>query len=180
MNSRGASRAQSVFERYIGVDYSGAQTPTSSLKGLRVYQAQRGSPAAEVQPPPSVHEDQPSLFTGILKSLQFFGGLPRVAVFDNAKTAVQRVLRGRSREQNAKFREFCGSLALEVEFAAPRRGNEKGGVEGLMGYMEDNFFRPIPQFESLEVLNAALERFCKADMQREHSTHREPRRRLAE
>jgi hypothetical protein len=27
------------FERYIGIDYSGAETPTSSLKTLRVYAA---------------------------------------------------------------------------------------------------------------------------------------------
>jgi hypothetical protein len=27
------------FERYIGIDYSGAQTPASSLKGLRVYES---------------------------------------------------------------------------------------------------------------------------------------------
>lgn len=122
----------------------------------------------------SMHEDQPALFTGLLDGLQFFDGLPRVAVFDNAKTAVQRVLRGRNREQNAQFREFCGSLALQVEFAAPRRGNEKGGVEGLMGYIEDNFFRPVPQFESLADLNTALGRFCVTELQREHSTHREP------
>jgi hypothetical protein len=34
------------FERYIGIDYSGAQTPRSSLKGLRVYEADRSSDAA--------------------------------------------------------------------------------------------------------------------------------------
>lgn len=121
----------------------------------------------------SLYQDQPALFTGILSSLEFFGGLPRVALFDNAKTAVQRVLRGRNREQNAQFREFCGALALGVEFAAPRRGNEKGGVEGLMGYIEDNFFRPIPQFESLKDLNTALEEFCRAEVQRVHSAHGE-------
>lgn len=38
---------------YIGIDYSGAQTPTSSLKGLRVYMAERDAPPFEVQPPPS-------------------------------------------------------------------------------------------------------------------------------
>ena len=42
-----------AFDRYIGIDYSGAQTPTSSLKGLRVYMADRRSPPIEVQPPPS-------------------------------------------------------------------------------------------------------------------------------
>ncbi|MFH1029049.1 MAG: hypothetical protein V1791_13690, partial [Pseudomonadota bacterium] len=42
-----------LFERYIGIDNSGAETPTSSLKGLRVYMANRTSRPVEVQPPPS-------------------------------------------------------------------------------------------------------------------------------
>lgn len=43
-----------AFDRYIGIDYSGAETPTSSLKGLRVYLAECGSePPVEVAPPPS-------------------------------------------------------------------------------------------------------------------------------
>ena len=42
-----------AFARYIGIDYSGAETPTSSLKGLRVYQADRAKPPKEVLPPPS-------------------------------------------------------------------------------------------------------------------------------
>ena len=43
----------SFFHRYIGIDYSGAETPTSSLKGLRVYMADRETLPTEVQPPPS-------------------------------------------------------------------------------------------------------------------------------
>lgn len=42
-----------AFDRYIGIDYSGAETPTSSLKGLRVYMADGVSPPIEVPPPPS-------------------------------------------------------------------------------------------------------------------------------
>lgn len=41
------------FHRYIGIDYSGARTPTESLKGLRVYLADAASPPREVPPPPS-------------------------------------------------------------------------------------------------------------------------------
>jgi hypothetical protein len=41
------------FEVYIGIDYSGAQTPTSSLKGLRVYAAHRLTAPQEVEPRPS-------------------------------------------------------------------------------------------------------------------------------
>lgn len=40
------------FSRYIGIDYSGAETPDASLKGLRVYEASRESGPVEVEPPP--------------------------------------------------------------------------------------------------------------------------------
>jgi hypothetical protein len=43
----------SAFSRYIGIDYSGAETPEASLKGLRVYCAVGESAANEVPPPPS-------------------------------------------------------------------------------------------------------------------------------
>ncbi len=42
-----------AFARYIGIDYSGAQTPTASLKGLRVYLAEGDAEPVEVPPPPS-------------------------------------------------------------------------------------------------------------------------------
>jgi hypothetical protein len=42
-----------AFDRYIGIDYSGAETPTSSLKGLRVYMAMGLDKPVEVLPPPS-------------------------------------------------------------------------------------------------------------------------------
>lgn len=45
--------SNSLFQRYIGIDYSGAETPTASLKGLRVYQSDGVSSPAEVLPPPS-------------------------------------------------------------------------------------------------------------------------------
>lgn len=47
------SNTPSKFSRCIGIDYSGAETPTSSLKGLRVYMADRETLPIEVQPPPS-------------------------------------------------------------------------------------------------------------------------------
>lgn len=44
---------KSLFQRYIGIDYSGAMTPDDSLKGLRVYQASREALPVEIEPPPS-------------------------------------------------------------------------------------------------------------------------------
>jgi hypothetical protein len=107
----------------------------------------------------------------IIEALKFFDGIPDIAVFDNAKTAVTHVLRGRELIENEGFLAFRGALALEVQYAAPRRGNEKGGVEGTHGFVEDNFFRPMPTFCSLADLNAALRQFCTRNLKRRHSTH---------
>lgn len=41
------------FNRYIGVDYSGAETADSSCKGIRVYMAEDSAEPMQVQPPPS-------------------------------------------------------------------------------------------------------------------------------
>lgn len=43
---------KTAFQHYIGIDYSGAETPTSGLKGLRVYEAGSESGPQEVLPPP--------------------------------------------------------------------------------------------------------------------------------
>lgn len=111
-------------------------------------------------------EDQPALFDGLVRGCQEFGGVPREGVFNNPRTAVTKVLRGRRREVNRGFAAFCGALALNVQFAAPGKGHEKGGVEGSHGYVEDNFFRPSVEAGSLEALNARLLAFSRQD--REH------------
>ncbi len=41
------------FSRYVGIDYSGAQTAETSLKGLRIYRADADGQPSEVLPPPS-------------------------------------------------------------------------------------------------------------------------------
>jgi len=42
-----------AFARYVGIDYSGAQTPGNSLPGLRIFEAEGDAPPSEVPPPPS-------------------------------------------------------------------------------------------------------------------------------
>ena len=42
-----------AFARTIGIDYSGAETPTASVKGLPVYLAEGGAPPVDVPPPAS-------------------------------------------------------------------------------------------------------------------------------
>jgi hypothetical protein len=56
LNASRRWREMPAFDRYIGIDYSGAETPTASLKGLRVYMAEGGVLPVEVAPPPSLRK----------------------------------------------------------------------------------------------------------------------------
>src|SRR6516164_1510290 len=49
----GASQPPAGFQRYIGIDYSGAQTPDESLKGIRAYLATPDMSPIEIMPPAS-------------------------------------------------------------------------------------------------------------------------------
>ncbi len=111
-------------------------------------------------------EDRSSLFDGLVSSCVHFGGVAREGLFDNATTAVRRILRGRDRHVATEYAALCGNLALSMHFAAPAKGNEKGGVEGLHGWIEDTFFRPTPDFGSLGELNAALDDLSKSQLDR--------------
>ncbi len=48
-----------IFSRYIGIDYSGAQTPTTNLKGLRIYLSEDDASPVEVLPPQSHRTQSP-------------------------------------------------------------------------------------------------------------------------
>jgi transposase len=108
-------------------------------------------------------EDQPAFFDGIYNAAEVFCGVTKDGVFDNASTAVKKIFPGRSRLINPTFSAFIGTYATTMQYAAPRKGNEKGGVEGVHGYIEDNFFRPMPIFATLGELNAALLDWSIAD-----------------
>jgi transposase len=106
------------------------------------------------------------LLDGILAAFTWFGGLSRRVVLDNTSLAVKHVLRGRDRVEQEAFHGFRGALPLHVDFCAPRRGNEKGSVEGGVDYVRDNCFRPIPDVAALDELNSAIVRELEEDLAR--------------
>lgn len=72
------------FERYIGIDYSGAQTPTSSLQGLRVYVADWVMQPREVAPPPSPRKHWTRRGIAEWLAEQLSGGKPTLVGIDHA------------------------------------------------------------------------------------------------
>ena len=83
-------------------------------------------------------------------------------VFDNLTAAVEKVLLGKERKEQESFVRFRSWYTFESRFCSPGRGNEKGGVEGLVGFARRNFLVPLPQGESLEDINDRLVEECLA------------------
>ena len=58
------------------------------------------------------------------------------------------------------FAELRSHYLFLDRFGRPGKGNDKGKVEGLVGYARRNFLVPIPSAASFAELNAHLERRC--------------------
>ena len=90
----------------------------------------------------------------------FLGGVPQSILYDNTKLAVARILGDGTRQRTRAFAELQSHYLFRDRFGRPGKGNDKGKVEGLVGYARRNFLVPIPSFASFAELNAHLERRC--------------------
>jgi len=91
----------------------------------------------------------------------FFGGVPRSLLYDNTKLAVARILGDGTRQRTRSFAELQSHYLFADRFGRPGKGNDKGKVEGLVGYARRNFLVPVPRVESLTALNSHLEARCR-------------------
>ena len=106
-------------------------------------------------------ENTESFCDGHISAFIFFGFVPLRILYDNTTIAVKKVLGGDEREETKAFISLKSHYLFTSAFAAVARGNEKGGVENLVGYARRNFMVPIPNFDSFEDLNRYLEECCK-------------------
>ena len=91
----------------------------------------------------------------------FFGGVPRSILYDNTTLAVARILGDGTRQRTRIFAELQSHYLFEDRFGRPGKGNDKGKVEGLVGYIRRNFLVPLPRVVSFEALNADLAARCR-------------------
>jgi transposase len=111
-------------------------------------------------------QKQEAFFEAHVQAFHFFGGVPRRITYDNLKTAVFRVLEGHHRQEQRAFTAFRSYYLFESNYCTPAQGHEKGGVESDVGYVQRNFFAPIPKAKDFAELNAVLQQACLNDMQR--------------
>ena len=102
----------------------------------------------------------------------FFGKVPRSILYDNTTLAVARILGDGTRQRTRVFSELQSHYLFSDRFGRPGKGNDKGKVEGLVGYARRNFLVPLPHAASFVELNAQLLADCRrrqGDRLRGHS-----------
>ena len=97
---------------------------------------------------------------GHVAAFDFFGGVPRSILYDNTRLAVARIVKGGQRLRSQMFAELQSHYLFEDRFGRPGKGNDKGKVEGLVGFVRRNFMTPLPVADSFDALNARFLDAC--------------------
>jgi transposase len=108
-----------------------------------------------------------------IQAFAYFGGVPTSILYDNTKLAVARILGDGTRQKTRAFSELQSHYLFTEKFGRPAKGNDKGKVEGLVGYARRNFLVPVPRVASWEELNQRLLNACRARRARRLRGHRE-------
>ena len=111
------------------------------------------------------------------RAFMFFGGVPQSILYDNDKCLVARILPDGTRQRTRAFSGLQSHYLFEDRYGRPGKGNDKGNVEGVVGYARRNFMTPIPRFASWDAFNIHLEEQCR---QRNHDVLRGHRESIGE
>jgi transposase len=113
-------------------------------------------------------ETQQAFLEAHVEAFRFFDGVFQLIRYDNLRSAVKQVLRGRRRLEQDRFVGLRSHYLYESVFT--RRGregaHEKGGVEGEVGRFRRRHLVPLPRVGSLKALNDLLEDGCFAELGR--------------
>lgn len=103
------------------------------------------------------------LFDAHTRSFEAFGGIPRRGIYDNMKTAVDRIKKGKERTVNARFDAMCGHYLFEPDFCNVASGWEKGIVEKNVQDRRRQIWHQAAEqrWKSLAELNGWLAEQCQ-------------------
>ncbi len=91
-------------------------------------------------------ETTEAFLEGHVRAFAYFGGVQRQILYDNTKLAVAKILGGGKRKKTRAFCELQSHCPFKEKFGRPGKGNDKGKVEGLVGYARRNSLVPIPRW----------------------------------
>jgi transposase len=118
-------------------------------------------------------ENTEAFLEGHNQAFTYFGGVPRTVLYDNTRIAVREIAGDGERKPTEAFSGLQSHYLFAGKFGRPGKGNDKGNVEGLVGYARRNFLVPVPHTASWEELNTHLRQECVKRRERKLWGHSE-------
>ena len=118
-------------------------------------------------------QDAEHTYEGLIRSFEYFGGVPQEVLVDNQKAAV---LEHKGRDQvkfNERFVDLAGHYGFVPKACRPYRARTKGKDERMVGYLKQHFFVRYRAFESWVHLNQLAEQWLadEADLRVQGTVH---------
>ena len=98
---------------------------------------------------------------GHVHAFSFFGRAPLSVLYDNDRCLVSQIHPEGTRKRAHLFSSMLSHYVYRDRYGRPGKGNDKGKVEGGVGFARRNFMVPIPEFNTWEAFNAHLEHCCR-------------------
>jgi len=113
-------------------------------------------------------ETQQAFLEAHAAAFDWFGGVFQRIRYDNLKSAVVKILKGRRRVESDRFIALRSHYLFESSFCEPgeQGAHEKGGVEGEVGRYRRRHFVPLPEVQSIAELNVLIAAGCIGDLKR--------------
>jgi hypothetical protein len=118
-------------------------------------------------------ENTEAFLEGHNQAFAYFGGVPRTILYDNTRIVVKEIAGDGERRPTEVFSGLQSHYLFAAKFGRPGKGNDKGNVEGLVGYARRNFLVPVPRVASWGDLNTHLREACLQRRQRKLWGHKE-------
>ena len=119
-------------------------------------------------------QDAEHTYEGLIRSFEYFGGVPQEVLVDNQKAAVLIHRSGHQPHFNERFLDLAQHYGFAPRACRPYRARTKGKDERMVGYIKQHFFVRYRAFESWAHLNQLAEQWLReeADL-RLHGTVKE-------
>ena len=113
-------------------------------------------------------ETQQAFLEGHAHAFEWFDGVFEEVRYDNLRSAVKKVLKGRRRIESDRFVSMRSHYLYESIFTTPgiAGAHEKGGVEGEVGRLRRNHLVSVPAVGSIAQFNDLLRDACEQDLGR--------------
>jgi transposase len=122
---------------------------------------------------PAAAAEAEAWIDGHVRAFAFFDRVPQSVLYDNGRCLVSNIQPDGTRVCAALFNGLQSHYLFRDCYGRPGKGNDKGAVEGMVGYARRNHIVPIRHFASWDDFNADLEGQCSARFTRRLRSHKE-------